>query len=370
MAEILARLYLKLRNNKIKKNKILSIFISFFVLVLPLESAYSSTLIKTGKSCKIQKQVIEYQNKTFTCIKSGKKLVWSKGVQVVTQVPKVDPFIAWSTKFKTESMIQSALNSTSSYFGNVTPNSSYEIIIDKMVNEYDRQWNTKMLDYANGSFSNIERDRVKVFLGRSHDWSIETLKNNNLWIGDPNSPIPCSRIDSDAYCADKNLILMVTIYNLSKIDAGRRAIPAHELFHTVQNALLGYDRTRLGPGHPRSIPRWLLEGSATYYGYYVVNKLNFDSYQNGRSLQLQNNYQNIFNKHLSEYDDYISDPYGIGQIATEYIVASVGFESLLNIFKFSGTEGSFAAGFKKATGIELNDFYLKFNEATTSLKNN
>ena len=95
----------------------------------------------------------------------------------------------------------------------------------------------------------------------------------------------------------------------------------------------------------------------------MVEKLGYGSYKNSRDNQVRFNsgYQNT--KPLSYYDNYESNPYGIGQAATEYIIASVGFESLLNIFKFSGTEGSFSAGFKKATGLELTEFYLKFEEA-------
>jgi hypothetical protein len=110
-----------------------------------------------------------------------------------------------------------------------------------------------------------------------------------------------------------------------------------------------------------------MEGSANYFGYYIVEKLGFDSYENGRNSQVRDNsyYRNL--NPLSSYDNFESNPYGIGQAATEYIIASVGFESLLNIFKFTGTEGTFSAGFKKATGIELSEFYSKFEDARSSM---
>jgi hypothetical protein len=111
-----------------------------------------------------------------------------------------------------------------------------------------------------------------------------------------------------------------------------------------------------------------MEGSANYFGYYLVEKLGLESYENGRNNQVRFNseYRNI--KPLSTYDNFESNPYGIGQAATEYIIASVGFESLLNIFKFTGTEGTFSAGFKKATGIELSEFYSKFESARSSME--
>ena len=53
------------------------------VLALPLTLipafASSAPKVTPGSKCKVQKQKIDYQDKTYTCIKSGKKLIWNKG---------------------------------------------------------------------------------------------------------------------------------------------------------------------------------------------------------------------------------------------------------------------------------------------------
>ena len=100
----------------------------------------------------------------------------------------------------------------------------------------------------------------------------------------------------------------------------------------------------------------------------MVEKLGFDTYEKARDGQVRSNPEYRIIKPLSSYDNFESNPYGIGQAATEYIIASVGFESLLNMFKFTGTEGTFSAGFKKATGIELSEFYSKFESARSSMQ--
>jgi hypothetical protein len=112
-----------------------------------------------------------------------------------------------------------------------------------------------------------------------------------------------------------------------------------------------------------------MEGSANFYGYYVNEKLGFGTYLSGRRTQID--YFPEYKKvtPLSAYSSFNDlNPYGIGQAATEYIIASVGFESFLNIFKFTGTEGTFSAGFKKATGVELSEFYSKFDSARSSMQ--
>jgi len=52
-------------------------------LSLSLISAYSATPPKAGSVCSKQGITKIYKGKRFTCIKSGKKLVWSKGVVIV-----------------------------------------------------------------------------------------------------------------------------------------------------------------------------------------------------------------------------------------------------------------------------------------------
>ena len=347
-------------------------FVGALVFTLIPIVAFSAQKITPGSSCKVLNQKVFYQSKTYTCIKSGKKFVWNKGVVVTkptptptpTPTPRVEPFVPWSTNFEIDSLIKSAIDSTNAYAGVVRPNNSYDIFIQNSVMESDRKWIGQMLDYSNGFFSKIDRKKPKVFLGNSHDWSRDTMKNAGVWIGHPNQPYPCSDGTRDVYCAGyENIVLLIFMNPQQNWDIGRRSTPAHEIFHTVQNALLGSNPETIGPGFPGAIPRWLLEGSANYYGYYMVEKLGYGSYKNSRDNQVRFNgeYRNI--KPLSTYDNYVSNPYGIGQAATEYIIASVGFESLLNIFKFTGTEGTFSAGFKKATGIELSDFFSKFEEA-------
>ena len=302
-------------------------------------------------------------------------------VQLITTTPTPTPipptptpqkvvFMPWAEKFETSLMTQTALDSTSAYFGKVIPSSDYEITIDPAITNSDRGWITSMLDYANGSFTNIQREKIKVFLGTTHTWSKNTLTAGNLWLGDRQGTYPCSQGVNDAYCAEKNLVLLIysDIYapnSRYRWDFGRRSTPAHEVFHTVQFALAG---PNVGGDSPLHIPRWLMEGSANYYGFYVGDRLGFDNYQTGRNQQVNTNpgYKTIVP--LVEYDNFTSDPYGIGQAASEYLIASVGFEKFLNIWKFTKSESNFAEGFKKATGITIEDFYSKFETARSSMR--
>jgi hypothetical protein len=266
-------------------------------------------------------------------------------------------------------MTQTALERTAEYLGMVAPSKSYDLIIDSAITASDREWITEVLDYANGAFGSLLQDRVRVFLGTTHTWSAAALRNAGTWVGGPGSLYPCSNGINDAYCAGPDLVLLTysDIYKPNSLygwDAGRRSTPAHEMFHVVQFKLNG---ANIPPGNPTHVPRWLMEGSANYFGFFVVDRLGLASYQVGRNQQVNSNPSYRISTPLSQYDNFNSDPYGIGQAATEYLIASVGFENFLNIWKFTKSEGSFDRGFAKAVGIEISDFYSKFEMARVSM---
>ena len=57
------------------------------VLSLSLIPAHSATPVKAGSACTKQGIAKTYQGKKYTCIKSGKKLIWNKGVIVKKSTP-------------------------------------------------------------------------------------------------------------------------------------------------------------------------------------------------------------------------------------------------------------------------------------------
>ncbi len=370
----------------------LRVFVFVALLPLVLVAPVSNAAVKAGSACTKQGVKQISGGKSFTCIKQGKKLVWNKGVVLAkatvpnaatpspaasvaalpsptATVSKIS-FTPWATTFATEDMVQTALTKTSEYLGAVKPSNAYTLTIDPAITTADREWITRMLDYTNGAFSDVLQGRVKVFLGTTHQWSSTTLRAAGTWVGDPGSPYPCSNGVNDAYCAENDIALLIysDIYKPNsnyRWDVGRRSTPAHELFHNVQFALGGRN---VGPNDPTHIPRWLMEGSAAFFGQYIVEKLDLDKYSVGRNRQITESpsYRTVMP--LVQYDNFNSDPYGIGQAASEYLIASVGFESFLNIWKFTKTEGSFNRGFAKAVGIEISEFHNRFEAARGSMK--
>ena len=78
---------------RIKGSLAKGLLIALAISLIPA-TAISAQKITSGSKCKVQKQKVVQKNKTYTCIKSGKKLVWNKGVRVIvkpTPTPSATP---------------------------------------------------------------------------------------------------------------------------------------------------------------------------------------------------------------------------------------------------------------------------------------
>jgi len=87
---------------QIKGSLARGVLLAMGIALIP-NSAHAAQDITPSTACKVLNQKVVSQDKTFTCIKSGKKLLWNKGVAVLkpTQVSTQT-----STQAATSSSIQ------------------------------------------------------------------------------------------------------------------------------------------------------------------------------------------------------------------------------------------------------------------------
>ena len=74
-----------------KKGKFFKGLLVALSLALVPVAAVSAQKVTPGSACKTVNQKVTYLNKTYTCVKSGKKLVWNKGVVVINPTPLPTP---------------------------------------------------------------------------------------------------------------------------------------------------------------------------------------------------------------------------------------------------------------------------------------
>lgn len=70
------------------------VLLALSIVLIPTTAVSAENVTPTG-ACKVVNQKVSYQNKTYSCIKSGKKLIWDKGISVaastVIPAPTVTP---------------------------------------------------------------------------------------------------------------------------------------------------------------------------------------------------------------------------------------------------------------------------------------
>jgi hypothetical protein len=71
---------------RIKGSAAKGFLIALAVVLFPV-AAVSAQKITPGTACKVLNQKATYLDKSYTCVKSGKKLVWNKGVVIVKPAP-------------------------------------------------------------------------------------------------------------------------------------------------------------------------------------------------------------------------------------------------------------------------------------------
>ena len=147
---------------------------------------------------------------------------------------------------------------------------------------------------------------------------------------------------------------------------GIMQLAGHEFFHAVQERISGGVPSPDGLG---IAPQWFWEGPATFIGLQTASYLGLASYiTEGRDFAvMRSNGTPTKSSLLSEViknndTPKDADPYGIGAIATEFLVANVGIEKFMEVYKNLGKKKKFADSFKTATGVELTDFYAMFEE--------
>ena len=303
--------------------------------------------IKAGSKCTTKGQIKTSQGKKFTCIKSGKTLVWNKGVAIVQPTPK-----------PTASPTPTPSGPVDIY-GN--PTSPEALVIDKLV---DIAWEkgkpatgfivsevnerVKGTAWANDNAAMLPAitrmlDGVGAPLTRRVDWyvwwDLESLQ--------PKLPTPCWAKDTRffnvnsvgaGYCVPSTIFIFFEAYQqwypkegfLEKYpnawdEYGIVAVTAGEVAHFSQQTY----GEKFGHQMSNFYPAWLREGPSVLYSAMAYAKYKNIPYSTVRNLALRhfNNYgcgEVLLTDLLMFNQSAQSCEYSGGLLAAEYMVAKSG----------------------------------------------
>lgn len=390
-------------NSDLAKNSCMTLKKISILLLIPVlfttQSSVAANTPKAGQTCKKVGQIQNIGSSKLICVSKNGKKNWAKYQDkkasssaspaasaspepLPTSTPAIfAPIQPWATDFTRDQLVQSAISAMNSkkLSSTITP---YEITYQEGIFPEDKILIEKLFKETFSLFGSSNSNKIQILVGFTDEWAVKAAIAKSLFLITPLYPCGSEHPNWDAACAEPGQVIIILNQSyatrssgVTPLRIGEQSFAPHESFHTFQGALAG-KMSGIPPTNPMFIPRWLTEGSANFIGYYMQERVGIRTYEEGRTFQVDNNGAYFDGRGLLPLKNYevpslsnvYLDPYGIGQAATEYLVASAGADVILKIFEFTGSENSFESGFKRATGISLADFYEKFEIARKNMR--
>ncbi len=265
-------------------------------------------------------------------------------------------------KFNAPQITRLAVSNLRKYVKANSADKPFKLVFQDTIPQSERKWMTTIAQSTIRALPIKSGETPLIIIGSTDSFVNENLTANGKsgyssdWCGRPTT--------FEAYCAGAGWAGMNYKYSIESgrpiSDLGKRAVVAHELFHVWHKGTDGSPgNNNVDPRQPNGFPLWFAEGNANFFGFAMAQISLKDSYLSGRSSQVDM-YMQSSSRPLKEHVFWDSNPYGIGQAAAEYLVASVGMKKVMDVYSKVGSGQTFAAAFQESIGISVEDFYTLF----------
>jgi hypothetical protein len=329
----------------------------------------ATAAVKAGAKCaKVNATSIVGENQ-YTCVKSGKKLVWDNGVAL----PK---FVPWSNPINQSQELLAFRSNVDTWFKAQTlKNVDINIYVDPKLSSSGIPWITNALTFQAQLTGLPAPTSYKFYISKSDQWVINKRKSVMSGLDNWNPKYVCYE-DVNEGCAspiERDAFFVWTASSLlspHKDWQFTRAL-SHEFFHITQCDVIG-DPQKCGQ-YFNSLPSWLAEGGPNLIGAVFMDRLGNLKYEDQRksSLDLYKGGLHGANTSLASFSKNIRNgdlwPYEIGMLASEYLIASAGMQAFFDFYSNLPVTNSFEEAFQKSFGIKLDDFYTAFDKARVNL---
>lgn len=356
--------------------KVFTVLTVFALVTSPLQA---SAAIKPGAACTKSGAISIKNGIKYTCIKSGKKLVWNKGVAAATTKVSTPlgptsfedleanyagvPQAAWKKSADVLTVSKAKNGKLTVLIGPSTrpANDIPQAAISQVSRLFPNYQEAKefVLIYFNFKDANWAQAEFDKYIGA--DGGYDASGSVQKICPSENGCMGGLAVKNQKTEISVSLVTAGTTSQSDKRFLGG-IIEAHEYFHTIQSAQFEKSANNTG-----NMPRWLLEGSASFVENAAINYESFDKYKIAKASNIQGLlYRKGFNeqkliafldapslgKDWSSWDSY--DPirvYDIGMLVTEIMVSINGPESIMEQFKLVASGMTYQQSFEKVFGI-------------------
>jgi hypothetical protein len=378
-------------------NKKLIAFLSILSLFLTLPLTSTNAAAKAGGACNKAGITSVVSSKTYTCIKSGKKLVWDKGVTKSAKAIAAAPtsfsnlyenrngiaYAAWKANADSIATGKSNVVNLKIYIGPNTTAPKYKTpeiaigLVSQAFSKYKTPENVHVIQYSVADIQWAE-DKVKSIIDTASYNQLN--RNENGRLVDSN----CSK--TDCFGAKQVSTNSGTAFVLQGVPTGTNNDPlivarlelgqleAHEFTHAMQRATITGLQTKEWQNN------WIVEGAAELAQNLVMSYKSYDEYMKWRKLDSQDFYGKNTKITTSFMTSYLAatgaedcrnnnEPcykYNLGSRIMEIFVALKGPGVMLDLFRESALQG-FEPGFQSIFGITWADASPIINKTIVEL---
>ena len=348
-------------------------FFSILSLFLSSPLIPANAAAKAGAKCTKLGNTEVVQGKSYTCLKSGKKLIWNKGVKVVASIPKAPTSfddlvqnyegIAYSAWSKSRTKIIASTKTDVNFKLVLGPNS---VLTNKnpidAINLVSRLYSgyAKSVDLYFLAFNYEDRD----WAAKQMDSIIPTAVS--AWIYDVACATKSTCFGGGSFTDSSNKHLMVLTVGLIDDNTTTGTLEAHEFAHSVQQMTMGAARPPVEFLTAPWFPNWYWEGQANFSQNAAIWFDSFDKYMSQRRQVSGGLFSaSIYDsKYIESY--FVLNPnrewgakheryrqYDLGAMFIEIIAALKGPDSTMEMWRLAGTGESLESAFEKVYGISF-----------------
>jgi len=366
----------------------------FFLGTSTTHSAFGA--VKAGSSCAKLKSMSTSGGKLYTCVKSGKKLVWNKG-EVISKPLSYDSAPAPTEKNPAPWDAAAAVNAKApTSFDDLVENykgiahaawskSRERILTSKKTDITLRVVlgpNTQLtykepqaaIDLVTKLYSGYPTSAEISFLAfnyQDRDWATNQMESilpnsGSGWVKATACATKETCWGGGAFSNGAGKYLIVETMGSTDANHLSGALEAHEFTHIVQQMSFKKGRPAQAFLYDPWPPTWYWEGQAHFAQHAAVYSDSFDMYMKERKATAENLYKNpIFTSdHIRKYfvfnapEDWQKNyerwqQYDLGAMFVEILTAIKGPESTMEMWRITGTGVNFPEAFETVYGTSF-----------------